>query len=360
MEDGPQSRALEALTLASNAGRARSADAMNKNLLIVGAGSIGERHTRTLREVGASVTLIDKRADRAREIADRYGCSSWHTSLKEAMLDEFDAAIIATPADTHIPIARACTDAGLHLLVEKPLATAFPGIAELLAECHQKNLTLAVAYVLRFHPVLERVRQICQKGTLGRLLSLRAVCHHYLPSSRPDYQQTYYVATTGGGGVVLDLSHELNYVEWLLGPLHLSYSRLATVPELGTPGEAIADLCLESEEGLPVQIHLHAADRQVGRECHIVGSRASLTANLLTGAISICSSPDNFEHLECRSNRDDWHRAQAKDFLEAITIGRPPRCTGEEGLRTLRLCLQAMAGRFPKAELPGPSKGVKR
>lgn len=323
---------------------------MNRKLLTIGAGSIGERHTRVFREMGASVTLIEKRPERAREIAARYGCASWYTRFDQAPLDQFDAAVIATPADTHIPIARECSNYGLHLLIEKPLATALPGIAELIVECRQNNVILAIAYVLRFHPVLERVRKICQEGTLGRLLSLHAVCHHFLPSSRPNYKETYYVSPTGGGGVVLDLSHEVNYVEWLLGPLHLSYSRLATVPELATPGEAIADLCLVSEQKVPVQIHLHAADRHVRRECHIVGSRASLTANLLSGEIFQFCSSDSCKRIEYSSERDDWHRAQARDFLDSITNGVQPRCTGEEGLQTLRLCLQAMAGRFLTAE----------
>lgn len=332
---------------------------MSRQLLIIGAGSIGARHTRAFRELGGSVTLVDERADRAREIAARYGCSSWYGTLEHVPLDQFDAAVIATPADTHIPIARACANAGLHLLVEKPLATALSGTADLIEECHQKNLTLAVAYVLRFHPVLERVREICQEGTLGRLLSLSAVCHHYLPSSRPNYKETYYVSATGGGGVVLDLSHELNYVEWLLGSLKLSYRRLATVPELGTPGEAIAGLCLISEHEIPVQIHLHAADRHIRRECHIVGSRTSLSANLLTGEIFQYCSSDTCKRLEYRSERDDWHRAQARDFLNSITSGVAPRCTGEEGLRTLRLCVQAMAGRFLPDETSMTCNAVK-
>jgi len=343
--------------VASHAKRALAADAMNGKLLIVGAGSIGERHVLAFRQMGLSVALVDERADRATEIAARYGCSSCYASLRKAPLEKFDAAVIATPADTHIPIARACARAGLHLLVEKPLATALPGTTELIAECHQKNLTLSIAYVLRFHPALECVRQICQEGVLGRLLSLHTICHHYLPSSRPDYQRTYYASATGGGGVVLDLSHELNYVEWLLGPLHLSNSRLATVPELGTPGEAIADLSLVSDEGVPAQIHLHAADRQTRRECHIAGSRASLTADLLAGEIFLYSSSDRNERLEYRSERDSWHQAQANDFLKAIASGARPRCTGEEGLQTLRLCLQAIDKSSSANELINPCKG---
>jgi len=327
-------------------------------LLIVGAGSIGERHARAFRQMGVAVALVDSRLDHAREVADRYGCFSCYASLQEAPLTQFDSVLVATPADTHVPIALACANAGLHLLVEKPLSTALTGTDQLIEECRQKNLTLAVAYVLRFHPTLERVRQICQ-GALGRLLSFHSVCHHYLPSSRPDYKQTYYGSATGGGGVVLDLSHELNYAEWLVGPLRLSSSMLRSVPELDMPGEAIAALSLTSEEaGIPVQIDLHAADRETRRQCHIAGSQASLTADLLTGDILLHGSSGRVERIETVSERDGWHRAQAKDFLDAIASGARPRCTGADGLRTLRLCLEAVALGATADQLRGMGQGA--
>ena len=315
---------------------------MNKKLLIVGAGSIGERHVRAFRKLGVSLALVEPRVERAREISARYECSPCYASLQDVPLAEFDAAVIATPADSHIAIAHECAKVGLHLLVEKPLAAALPGTLDLIEECRQRNLTLAVAYVLRFHPTLERVRQIIQEGVLGRLLSLQAVCHHYLPWSRPDYKQTYYSSATAGGGVVLDLSHETNYAEWLLGPLRFSGSVLANVPELGIAGEGIASLSLTSEDGVPVQIHLHAADRETSRQCSIAGSGKSLTADLLTGEIFLYDSPGRNERLECWGERDSWQQAQGLDFLEAIASGARPRCTGKEGLQTLRLCLEAI------------------
>lgn len=331
----------------------------NMKLLIVGAGSIGERHARVFRQMGVPVALVDSRVDHAREVADRYGCFSCYASLGEAPSTQFDSTVIATPADTHVQIALACANAGLHLLVEKPLSTALAGTDQLTEECRRKNLTLAVAYVLRFHPTLERVRQICQKGALGRLLSFHSVCHHYLPSSRPDYKQTYYASVTGGGGVVLDLSHELNYAEWLIGPLRLSSSMLRTVPELDMPGEAIAALSLTSQEaGIPVQIDLHAADRETRRQCHIAGSQASLTADLLTGDILLHGPSGRVERFETASERDSWHRAQAEDFLDAIASGARPRCTGADGLRTLRLCLEAIARGAAATQLRGADKGA--
>jgi predicted dehydrogenase len=101
-------------------------------------------------------------------------------------------------------------------------------------------------------------------------------------------------------------------------------------------------LWLQSSAGTLVQIHLHAADRNPRRECHIVGSQATAAANLLTGEILIVHEAEKVERIKRAPERDDWHLLQASDFLESIRNGRPPRCTLEEASRTLQVCLEGM------------------
>ena len=322
------------------------------NILVVGAGSIGERHTRAFRQIeGVQVAIVDVRVDRAQEVAERYGCLGWYADLAAAPLQEFDGAVIATSANLHIPLGRQCAEAGLHLLMEKPLATGLAGAGELIELCRQKGLVLAVGYTLRFHPVLLKVKELLGKGAAGRLLSLQLSCAHHLPISRPDYRSIYYGAPGMGGGAILDLSHEINYAEWLLGPLRLECSRCAAVPELGLAGEAIADLLLTSEDGVPVNIHLHMADRRVRRQCYIAGSEASIAGDFIAGEVVLQQAPDRLERFECKSERDSWHRSEALDFLEAVRTRSRPRCTGEEALQTLRLCLEAMQKGIPQPSL---------
>jgi predicted dehydrogenase len=311
--------------------------------LVIGAGSIGERHIRALRQIdGTSVSLVDPREERAVQIANRYGCASWFPDIAVVPFESFDAAVIATPAASHVEIATLCAGRGIHLLVEKPLSAALSGIDRVIALCEEKRLTAAVGYVLRFQPAIRKLRELVLDGSLGQLLSVRSVCTHYLPASRPDYRQTYYGSANAAAGVILDLSHELNYLQWIFGELHIEGCRRAAVAELNIADEGIADLWLCSSTGMLAQIHLHAADRDNRRECHIVGSRATAAANLMTGEILVTHSGGTTDRFELKTERDTCHLDQARDFVDAIHQMRPPRCTVPDALATLRVCLQAM------------------
>lgn len=312
-------------------------------IIVIGAGSIGERHIRAFKRLGGiSVSLVDPRADRAKEMAARYGCEDSYTGIEAAPLELFDAAVIATPANFHVPIGIACASRGLHLLVEKPLAANLEGIAELIAICESKRLVGAVGYTLRFDPTIIKLRELVQTGLPGPLFSVRSVCTHYLPDSRPDYKQAYYSSANAAAGVILDLSHELNYLEWIFGDLDLESCRRAQVPELNIADEAIADMWLRRSDGVLAQIHLHGTDRHLSRECFVVGSEASLAANILAGEILVERVGKETKRMQCASERDEAHLDEARDFVDAIREKRSPRCSIREALRTLQVSLSAM------------------
>jgi predicted dehydrogenase len=326
-------------------------------IIVIGAGSIGERHIRAFSRIeGVSVSFVEPKEVRAREIADRYECAKWFTDFDAVPLESFDAAVIATPADSHVSIGILSAQAGLHLLIEKPLSVNVADIDRLIALSEQKKLTASVGYTLRFHPTVAKLRDLVNAGTIGDPISVHSACTHYLPDSRPDYRQAYYGTVNAAAGVILDLSHELNYLEWIFGGLRLDASRRALAPELAIAEEAIADLWLSSRNGLMAAIHLHAADRSVRRECHIAGSEATLAANLLTGEILVTGGANRrYEEVH---ERDTWHIDQARDFLDAIQKSRPPRCTLREALATLSVCLDAMRSPMQKITTADSTKAT--
>jgi len=325
-------------------------------IIVIGVGSIGERHVRAFRRIdGISVSLVDSRYERIRKIAERYGCAATYDRLEAAPLDSFDAAVIATPANSHIPIGIACASRGLHLLIEKPLAAGIDRVEELAALCESKRLVAAVGYTLRFDPTVIKLRELVRSGLPGELHSVRSICTHYLPDSRPDYKQAYYRAPNAGAGVILDLSHELNYLEWILGDFKLDACRRAQVPELNIADEAIADMWLRRGDGLLAQIHLHAADKHLSRECYIAGSDATLAADILTGEILVERGGNQREQIHCASERDETHLDEARDFIDAIREKRSPRCTIREAIRTLQVSLEAMKAPLLNATAPKDS-----
>src|SRR5437879_1529660 len=101
-------------------------------VLIIGVGSIGERHLRCFRSTGrAEVSFVEINAELRQMVAERYRVRSAYAELETALADRPDMAVIATPAPLHIPIAIRLAEAGIHLLIEKPLSTNLDGVERL-------------------------------------------------------------------------------------------------------------------------------------------------------------------------------------------------------------------------------------
>jgi predicted dehydrogenase len=131
---------------------------MSQNLhrvLVVGGGSIGERHARCFLQTGrAAVSLCDTREEIRCALAERYSLERTFSSLDEALDESFDLAVVATPAPLHVGMARRLVAAGAHVLIEKPLSITLDGIADLQREAAEAKRIVGVAYVYRANPAL--------------------------------------------------------------------------------------------------------------------------------------------------------------------------------------------------------------
>src|SRR4051812_35709097 len=184
---------------------------------VIGAGSIGERHIRCFLGTGrADVSFVETNEKTRDAVAGRNPAARALAELNH----ESDAAVIATPAPSHVPLAIKLADAGIHLLIEKPLAVSSLGIDELQKIAKEKNVTIAIAYVMRAHPALAEMKTAIDANTFGRPLQLVAVSGQNFPTYRPAYRETYYASHEQGGGAVQDaLTHVINAGEWLVGPI---------------------------------------------------------------------------------------------------------------------------------------------
>ena len=174
------------------------------NALVVGHGSIGARHARILKDEGCAVGVVSGRlgpAVRFKTLAD---------GLKQH--DPLYVVVANRTAD-HKSTIHALAAAGYtgRVLVEKPLFSSLSPLPT-----HQFQ-SLHVAYNLRFHPVLRALHGAIEGH---RVLSVQAYAGQYLPDWRTgrDYRDSYSADRAQGGGVLRDLSHEFDYLGWLLGP----------------------------------------------------------------------------------------------------------------------------------------------
>lgn len=203
-------------------------------LVIVGLGSIGKKHKSNLETLGHQVI----------------------PSYEEA-----DGVLVCNPTALHLETALKATRLGLPVFIEKPLSHNLDGVDKLKGK-------ILVGYCLRFDEGLKKFKKtIPQKG----IKSVKIVCCSFLPDWHPqtDYRQSYSAKKELGGGVLLDLSHEIDYALWFFGPVKKVSAGLQMAPELEIETEAIADLNLEFISGVKAEIHLSYASRQPERFCEI-------------------------------------------------------------------------------------------
>ena len=128
---------------------------MKHRVLVVGTGSIGERHIRCMLATDrAEVGICEIQEQLRVTIADRYPLVGTYASLAEATQERWDAAVVATPSPSHIPIVSELVDIGVNVLVEKPLSMTVDGVPELIEKVKSRQLTAVAAYVWRAHPAL--------------------------------------------------------------------------------------------------------------------------------------------------------------------------------------------------------------
>src|SRR5947209_6064966 len=138
-------------------------------VLVVGVGSIGERHLRCFGNTGrADLSLCEVNESLRNDVARRYGVARCFAHLEEALADPPTAAVVATPAPLHVPQATRLAEAGVHVLIEKPLSVSLDGVERLREVSAGRRLTVGVAYVLRFFEPLPAMRRAIADGRFGR------------------------------------------------------------------------------------------------------------------------------------------------------------------------------------------------
>lgn len=313
-----------------------------ERILIVGHGSIGKRHLRIVRECLPDADIHVLRHQHFTDVPEfADGC---FRNLVDACAFLPQAAIIANPAPFHLDSAIALAEIGCHLLVEKPIADTSAGVERLLREVSARGVVLQVGYNLRFLPSLEQFRDHVRGGAIGRVLSVRCEIGQFLPSWRPDtdYRQGVSARRELGGGVLLELSHELDYLRWILGDVVWVTAWLGRQSALDVNVEDTAHLilgflCDASGRSPVAALSLDFIRHDTTRMCTVIGEKGSLRWNGLTNEVEGrgpgSAAWDRVLHYV--SQRDDSYRAQLLHFLACVRTGESPKVTGEDGLAVL-------------------------
>ncbi|MDD5339654.1 MAG: Gfo/Idh/MocA family oxidoreductase [Candidatus ainarchaeum sp.] len=324
------------------------------DLLVIGCGSIGRRHIKNLLGLGHKVTATDVSADSRKAAGAALGVAVVETTEAGLALKP-QAVLVCTPPSTHLELAAKAINAGAHVFIEKPVSDTPDGIGSLEKLAAGKGKMVQVGYNLRYIPALAKLKQVLGAGTYGKALSARVIFAQYLPYWRPgtDYRQGYTGKKKFGGGIILEASHELDYICWLLGkPVKLSCAA-RKVSSLDVDTEDTADVLVDFEGGALANVHLDFVRQEYERGCEIECEKATLVWKLgwRSGRSTLEARSFNPAHPEAIKSEtlldvpwdtNDMYVEEMKSFISAIGAGRKPSPGLQEGGLALRLALKAL------------------
>ena len=313
-------------------------------ILIVSLGSAGYRHLRLARKQfpNAEIKILRRNSTNLiPELSD--GC---FTNIEDAINFAPQIGVIANPSSCHINIAQELAQIGVHMLVEKPLSNSLEGVSRLIETCKERNSVLMTGYNLRFLTSLRYFHDQLVQEVIGNVLSVRCEVGQYLPTWRPetDYRQGVSARRDLGGGVLLELSHEFDYLRWIFGEVDWVRATLTQQSYLDIDVEDSAHLTLgflpnENGRQLIGTLNLDFIRHDQTRACIAIGEKGSLRWDGITGEVSLFNEGDVcweriFTH---KSQNDESYLAEWQDFINCINTGSVPLVTGEDGLRILEI-----------------------
>ena len=214
-------------------------------VLIVGLVSIGKRQMRLIKKLIPHIRLLALRHDKNTWVKMSLPLMQ-HFSLDAAIKEKPDLAIISNPAPFHVSIATQLANSGIHLLIEKPISHTLEGVANLISVCRDKNLKLMTGFNLRFLPCLRFFKSSIEKNIVGKVLSVRSEIGQNLEKWRPglNYSSSVSARKELGGGALLELSHEIDYLLWIFGDIKWVMSVLSKQSDLEIDVEDSANILM--------------------------------------------------------------------------------------------------------------------
>jgi predicted dehydrogenase len=330
--------------------------------LLVGLGSIGQRHARNLRTLlGADVELLAYRArglshlivdggvaDPRDTVADQLAICEL-TDLNEAIARRPHVAFICNPTRLHLPVAQRLADAGCHLFIEKPVSDTLDGVDELARTVSDRDLVAVVGCQLRFHPLLRRVYALLSEHAIGRVIAARIAVGEFLPGWHPyeDYRTSYAARRDLGGGVILTLIHELDYAFWLFGAPRTLFAVGGHLSDLELDVEDTASIlmnCGTEARALPVHVQMDFLQRPPTRGCEIIGSAGKITVDLVGATLRHYDADGKLadELVAADHERNRLFLDELTHFLACVRRREQPLVPLADGIATLRIALAAL------------------
>jgi hypothetical protein len=311
---------------------------------VIGIGVMGSNHARVFAGLPGTelVGIADPDAKQAEFVANTLGCSA--VGDVDALLAlGLDAVTIAAPTHLHRDVTLACVARGVHVMVEKPIASTVEEGMEIIGAAKRAGVTLMVGHVERFNPAVEAIKEAIRDEDI---LSIGITRVGPFPPRMSNV------------GVVIDLAvHDIDLIRWFTD------SDIVEVqPQLSSAvaeREDIALLQFRTASGVLAHINTNWLTPFKARNVTVATRGKYVMGDLLTRQVTECFGfqPDgsySMRHLSV--GHAEPLRSELLAFLRAVRTGAPPAVTGEEGVASLEIAARCLAAR-PTAVASAQRKG---
>ncbi len=311
------------------------------NAAIIGAGLIGNKRAAALAQFADDhvVAVCDTEIEKARELAAKHGCDAVSDWREAALRDDVDIVIVAAINSVLEQVTVAALEAGKHVLCEKPLGRNASEARRMSDAAEQSGPILKTGFNHRFHPGLQRAKELADEGAIGELLSIRARYGH---GSRPGMEKEWRSSKElCGGGELLDQGvHVIDLIRWFSGEVAEVYSRVETrFWDIDVEDNAFA--ILKMHGGVTASFHVSWTNWRNIFSFEIFGTQGYIYINGLGGSYGPETlelgrrrpeggRPD-IETIEYPPEDVSW-TAEWNEFRTAIDERRTPLGSGRDGL----------------------------
>jgi len=294
-------------------------------ILIIGFGSIGRRHFEILNGLvdNVIIDIVSKHA-----VHNESGII-YKDLYDVMMIEQYDYFVIASETIKHYEqLKYICSKVrGKKIVVEKPLF-------DKCYEAFEYNNKVFTAYNLRFHPVIEKLEKLIENE---QVYYVNVICGQYLPSWRPeqDYKKSYSAEITQGGGVLRDLSHELDYITWLFGNINKIDSINTKISDLEINSDDIFTAIAVTEKKSIINLTVDYISKVPLRRLIIHTKNKTIEADVIKNSLVITDKMSNREVIEI--DAEDRNYTYSKMHNSIITNNFNAVCSFDEGKRIVDL-----------------------
>jgi len=316
-------------------------------ILVIGCGSIGQRHIKNLLKIGVNKILVfdpdKKRCQQVKKISSKVNTS---LTLDSLWKENPKIAFVTTPTSLHLKYATMAAKRGCHLFIEKPLSNKIEGVKTFLSIVKKKNLISLVGCNMRFYWAIAKIKQLLVDNSIGRVISARIEAGQYLPDWHPkeDYRKMYSAKKKLGGGVILDGIHEIDYCLWFFGNVEKVISIYGKLGPLKIETEDIAEINLKFKKGPLANIHIDYLQHPYGRSCKLIAEKGTICWDISEKKVKLYSAKTKKWKMFFEPKKYDLNQMyidEVKYFLNCVKEQNKSFNDVFLGFKTLEVALKA-------------------